>query len=211
MIIAFSGLIKSGKDTASDFLVNEFGYKKIAFADNLKKLCMGVFGLTKYQVHTQSGKVRNFKIPITATMNDVWGICYWLTLKNDFKFTVIELIKIKKKLVGVKFYNPRQILQHIGCEVLRGCIRDDFHLNVFKNNIDNKDNIVVPDVRYKNEADLIKSIGGRVIRINRTTETKNSHESENGLNGYEFDAVIDNDGSLNDFKKEVLKKSFMCT
>lgn len=45
VIIGLSGLARSGKDTAADILVEHFGFKKIAFADNLKAGCAAMLGL----------------------------------------------------------------------------------------------------------------------------------------------------------------------
>ena len=38
-VVAFLGAAGSGKDTAADLLVSEFGFVKIAFADVLKRFC----------------------------------------------------------------------------------------------------------------------------------------------------------------------------
>ena len=38
IIVGFIGASGSGKDTASDYLVNNYGFKKMSFADPLKKM-----------------------------------------------------------------------------------------------------------------------------------------------------------------------------
>src|SRR6185436_5049171 len=38
MIIAFTGYAQVGKDTASDILVRDFGFTKIAFADPIRQM-----------------------------------------------------------------------------------------------------------------------------------------------------------------------------
>lgn len=54
--------------------------------------------------------------------------------------------------------------------------------------------VVVCDVRYPNEVDAIRNMGGVVIRLTRAPFA-DSHETECALDGYEgFDYVLDNDG-----------------
>jgi hypothetical protein len=55
-IIGLIGKAKSGKDTAAQHLVNNWNFKRVAFADKLKEICMDLFGLTEQQVNTQEGK-----------------------------------------------------------------------------------------------------------------------------------------------------------
>lgn len=58
--------------------------------------------------------------------------------------------------------------------------------------------IVVPDVRFDNEALLIRSMGGQVWRVNRTVEAVRAHASEAGVSDNLIDLEIDNSGSLDD-------------
>ena len=88
-----------------------------------------------------------------------------------------------------------------------------------------KDVFIISDIRFMNEADFIKSLGGKVIRINAPIRTYNkmleeclknytaetdvnnfikkikSHESETNLDNYVFDYTVNND--FNDVKKDV--------
>lgn len=45
-IVAFTGRAGSGKDTAANYLVSQFGFVKISFADPLRQVGKIVFGLT---------------------------------------------------------------------------------------------------------------------------------------------------------------------
>jgi len=72
-------------------------------------------------------------------------------------------------------------------------------------------NWIITDVRFPNEADIIKEKGGIMIRINRPTDIAGGHASETSLDDYdEFDLVIENDGSLDDLylKVETIYNSF---
>jgi hypothetical protein len=91
-----------------------------------------------------------------------------------------------------------------------------------------KDVFIISDIRFINEADFIKSLGGSVIRINapirnynkmleeclknytKETDVNNfiekikSHSSETNLDNYEFDYVINNDfNNSNDVKTDI--------
>jgi hypothetical protein len=48
--IGIHGASSSGKDTAADFIIVEFGGEKISFADPMKHLCRGVLGFTQEQL-----------------------------------------------------------------------------------------------------------------------------------------------------------------
>lgn len=65
-------------------------------------------------------------------------------------------------------------------------------------------NWIITDTRFENEAQAIKSHGGIVIRVNRPgIGPTNGHASEVGLEGYDFDYVITNDGTINDLVEMV--------
>lgn len=64
---------------------------------------------------------------------------------------------------------------------------------------------VITDVRYPNEAQRINDLGGAVIRIERPgVGPANGHISEVALDGWSFDYIVANNGTLEDFKREAL-------
>ena len=86
-----------------------------------------------------------------------------------------------------------------------------------------KPNWIITDVEFPNDAQAIKDRGGIVIRVNRDKFSYQSdlpetaspiehaergkelyyHPSEAALDDYEFDAVIDNDGSIEELVEKV--------
>jgi len=65
-------------------------------------------------------------------------------------------------------------------------------------------NWVITDTRFENEAKAIKSKGGIVIRIERSgIKPINDHPSEIGLDGWNFDYVIDNSSSFDELKNKI--------
>ncbi len=65
--------------------------------------------------------------------------------------------------------------------------------------------VLVDDVRFINELETLKKHGGFFIRIVRPGfNGANEHSSENSLDNYaDWDLVIENDGSLTNFKQQL--------
>lgn len=69
--------------------------------------------------------------------------------------------------------------------------------------------VVIDDVRFPNEADLIRSLGGELWHIERpTAELTTSHASEGSLADYSFDRYLLNDSSLSDLVSKT--ESLVC-
>jgi hypothetical protein len=72
------------------------------------------------------------------------------------------------------------------------------------NELNYEDRVVISDVRFPNEAEAIKKLGGSVWRINRRNHSAaNGHTSEHALDNYMFNHVIYNDGTVDDLTDEV--------
>lgn len=58
---------------------------------------------------------------------------------------------------------------------------------------------VITDVRFPNEAQYVKMVGGILINVVRDMPGHDAHSSENALNDYgHFDYVVENNGTLAD-------------
>jgi hypothetical protein len=98
----------------------------------------------------------------------------------------------------------RRLLQVMGTEVGRKLIHEDVWVWRLFNQIDTDERIVIPDVRFPNEARMIKERGGEVWRINRHNHSAvNDHISERAMDNYMFDRVVYNDCTLDDLSDEV--------
>ncbi|ANT41064.1 deoxynucleoside monophosphate [Streptomyces phage Nanodon] len=70
--------------------------------------------------------------------------------------------------------------------------------------------LVIPDVRYRNEADAIQARGGMLIRIERpgvgpaTDPLGQPYESDTALDHYPFDHTYVNEGSIEDMHAFIL-------
>ena len=95
---------------------------------------------------------------------------------------------------------PREIMQMFGTEWMRGhCGPDVWVLALdarIKPFLRAGRNIVISDVRFANEAEYIRSIGGEVVWVEREGCGPSEHRSEQGLPPHLIDHRVENDGDL---------------
>lgn len=96
----------------------------------------------------------------------------------------------------------RMIMQTLATEWGRNLVRDDVWVKVerFKllKTLDQR--IVYDDIRFENEAELIREKGGVIIHIDRGDLVETDHHaSERGIKEADGDLFIDNDSDVDDF------------
>ncbi len=102
--------------------------------------------------------------------------------------------------------SPREIMQTLGTEWGRN-IHPHLWLIVAQRAISSTTNegypVVVSDVRFENEAQLIRDMGGRVWHVQRPeANAVRGHASEAGITVVNADIIIENCGSLQDLYSE---------
>jgi hypothetical protein len=96
----------------------------------------------------------------------------------------------------------RGLMQRMGTEVGRDMFGQNFWVDAAIDSIEDGSKVVFADVRFANEAEAIKNLGGEVWRISRNgVGPANDHISETALNDYIFDVYIKNDGTIEDTNK----------
>ena len=167
MLIGFSGKKGSGKSYFADYLVNNKLFIKLSFASPLKEITKILFNLSDEDV----------KDPI------------------------------KKELINPKFNaSPRELMQWLGTDIMReefnkkfnysGSIWIDSVKDKVKTLLDNNKDVVIDDVRFQNEVDMIHSLGGIVINLrndldNTLTNSTSTHSSENQKLTFNYEFVND--------------------
>jgi hypothetical protein len=203
-VIGIVGLIGAGKDTVADYLVNFHGYKRESFANSLKDAVAQVFGWDREMLEGRTKQAREWR----ETRDEWWS----KRLKQDI--------------------TPRYVLQYWGTEVVRKGFHDDMWVASLEHRLLNSQNdIVITDCRFPNEIKAIRSAGGRVIRIKRgpepvwfdaaksmnrgpsrnmswalskhNVEELGIHASETAWVGQKFDAVLNNDGTLDELYSQI--------
>jgi hypothetical protein len=144
---------------------------------------------------------KSFAVPMKEAMyilnpivsNDSVGVFRYRGLVDAY-----GLDKVKEDYPEV-----RRLLQVFGTEVGRDMFGLNFWVDLVLKDL-KSGNTVISDVRFKNEADSIKSAGGQVWRINRNgVGPVTDHSSETDLDDYKFNHIIDNDFSLLDLNNVV--------
>ncbi len=204
MIIGVCGFIGSGKDTVADYLTNFHEFRRESFANSLKDAVAQVFGWDRTMLEGRTKQAREWREQV-----DPW----WAQRLNMPNLT------------------PRWVLQYWGTEVCRRAFHDDIWIASLENKLRNsKDDVVISDCRFPNEIKSIKDAGGIVIRVIRGPEpgwyqdavNMNSgntnmnwmisktkmeqlgiHASETAWVGTKFDAVLDNNGTIDDLFAQV--------
>jgi hypothetical protein len=91
----------------------------------------------------------------------------------------------------------RPLLQRFGTEVGRQMFGENFWVDLALKQIPDGAKVVFADVRFPNEAEAVKKLGGQVWRIERDGfGPANDHISEHALNKYDFNQRIYNDRDL---------------
>ncbi len=178
VLIGLSGWARSGKDTIADHLVKNHNFKKLSFGQKVKD---ALYALNP----DYNGK----------TLQEAVDEKGWDIIKEDLYV--------------------RGLLQRMGTEVGRNLFGENFWvdqtLNIYFSDVNSKQylemyhgNFILSDVRFKNEADAIRGKGGYIWRINRPgVRAPNDHPSEHDLDDYEFDRIINNDGTLEELLNKI--------
>lgn len=139
MIIGICGLIGSGKGSVGDILVEQ-GYTKVSFADKLKDGVATIFGYNRAMLEGDTDESRSWR----EQTDEFWS-----------------------KETG-RTITPRIILQEFGTDCMRDGYYDGVWVSLLKQQIlNNPGNYVIPDVRFRNEQDMIRELGGEIWRVQR--------------------------------------------
>ena len=127
---------------------------------------------------------------------------------NDSNFTIQGVVnEYGWEDAKVLFPEVRRLLQDLGVGA-RSLFGDKFWINQAIGAIGvGQPNVVITDVRFKNEADTLKANGAELWRVKRSgIVAYNRHISETDMDGYNVDQVFVNNGSLEDLETLVKTK-----
>jgi hypothetical protein len=92
---------------------------------------------------------------------------------------------------------PRWAMQSLGTDWGRSLISENLWLNrwrkIVEENLNLNNNVVVDDMRFPNEYEMVKTLSGQVIVLTRNAEKEGGHSSEGlDLTSLNSDLVLDN-------------------
>ena len=187
MIIGISGKIGSGKDTLS-IVINYLADKSAPDSFN------------RWEQPLEEYTYKNKKY----AENLKCMVCFLIGCNR----IDLEDREFKEKELGKEWdgLTPRKILQLLGTEAGREIIHPNIWVNSLFADYTTDSNWIITDVRFPNEAQAIKDRGGIVVRIERPggeSHCGGAHASETALDDYDFDIVINNDGTIEELIDKV--------
>ncbi len=197
MIIGLSGLAGAGKDTVADMLYRD-GFAKVSFADPMKRFCMDLFDFTPDQLW---GDSENRNAPDVRYPRPDGG---YLTPRHALQTLGTEWGRRCYDMVWIEY------ALKIHADLCRGGYGYDAEDGIFVADEEATRHVVIPDVRFSNEMQALRQAGAYMVRIVRPgsglTGDAANHVSEIGqraIGDYEFDAILDNSGTLEDLEVRV--------
>jgi hypothetical protein len=193
VLLGLAGGRGSGKDTAADRVRSwcvgrDLSFCRRSFADKIKHSAALALG---FEVAESDAVV------IMDSLKELGEIT-----------TVIPNQSVAYTIDG------RTFLQRYGTESHRDLFGYDFWVHAllpnssdeetkWHSNFLNADVCVIADVRFENEAERIRKLGGQVWQIIREAEHEDSHISEVGIPASLVDLIIPNNGTLEQFHDEI--------
>lgn len=225
-IICVSGLANSGKSTASEmlyYLLNawkpfrsyfwfkifkKWPFKKnweiTAFAKPLKQ-SLSIL-LNKPLDWFEDRKNKELCFVDLTSLKIYPAHKAWSDLRlSENRFS--KLIKSGEPMPTEYFLSVRQLMQYYGTEVIRKYIGDKTWINATLNN--REKNLIVSDLRFKVEYEVVHDKKGIIIYINRDSAVPGTHASEREVlelkDANAFDYVVDNNGTMEDLYNNLKK------
>lgn len=118
-----------------------------------------------------------------------------------------RIIKDKDFVIGEVELRVRDIMQRLGTDWGREMIHKDVWIKMWESKQRLFPFVVVDDMRFPNDYEMVKKRGGLMIMIDRDkarSQNREKHESEGALDGFDFDHVIYNNGSLSELEEKIL-------
>jgi hypothetical protein len=173
MIIGITGHQRHGKDTAADVFVT-YGYKRYQFSEKMKTCLLDIFGWDRKFIEEHKEEI-----------DPEWGV------------------------------SPRQVLRAFGTEFAQGILCNLYPK--FKEQTGRKlwahsllreipydQDAVISDVRFLHEVEEIRKRKGIIVKVARPSFPVDlSHASEQEIVMIREDFLIENDGTLGEFRGKV--------
>lgn len=208
-IIGIAGRMQVGKDTAAKVIgklidtrseYSDCSYIIAHFADELKRIVSCVTRCSYMDLNVAEFKasiIPNFIKVSDLRDGKIKRVCKkgeYNSTHNPFKSESDVTYREALQFFGQKL---RDIL---GKDYWVNCLLDMYYYPGYENEI-----LLIPDVRYENEAEAIRKRRGYVIKVNRDTGLISNHDSETEMDNYKPNFIIENTADLTTYEYQVEK------
>src|SRR3990167_6121291 len=154
MLVAFAYKARSGKDLATSYLVEKYGFTRLSFAQPVKEAIKIIYGWTEEHVNGDLKEV----------LDPFWDI------------------------------TPRVAMQRFATQACRDQLRIDIWVkSLEKKIVDNPTtNFVISDLRFPNEASMVRSRSGYIVHLNRPKELRIINLQQEEANKHVSETALDN-------------------
>lgn len=157
-----------------------------------------------------SGKKYSGKTTLAKVIAECKSDTVIINFADALKEEVAKACDVTVEFIEANKKDFRTILQWWGTDFRRKFNKDNYWLARWiqkcKNLTPEPKLVIAADVRFKNEADLVKQLGGYLVRVERITNVIDNHPSETELDDYKFDLVVTNNGTLEELRETVVTK-----
>ena len=179
-VIGLAGPARSGKNTVAQIIedIVEIPACQDAFANRLK---------------ISAAKALGYSFD---------GLDSYLDWADEFKQSALITIEDGN---GTHSITGREFLQLYGTEAHREVFDTDFWVDQVADSLHPDALTIITDVRFDNEAQLIKRLGGLMIRVTRSQvdALPGDHASEEPISDHLVDYEIDNSGTMEDLISKI--------
>lgn len=190
MWVGLYGPAGSGKDSIATYLGGLYGFNRIAFADPVREMALAI-----------DPWIDCFDFLERPTVGDPMRVVY-----NSRLSVLVD--KFGWDYVKREYDEVRRLLQKIGTDAVRAQT-PNYWVDLARAKALDCDRVVFTDVRFPNEADMIRSEGGIVGHVVAETTLNAeaaSHASETSMDAYRPDVTLVNEHTDDD---QVLDRQMM--
>jgi hypothetical protein len=198
MIIGLAGKKGVGKDTTAKLIIKELLLKLhtedcrlVSFADPLKEFIINVIGIPRELVYGDD-------ISKNTLTSIKWeNVSGWLYQRFEHS----RLDKV--------YLSCREVLQIFGTDIIRENFGKDVWVNAMRIRINKNPELtyIIPDMRFLNEFEMIKSYGGKVWKVlGDRGKCGDGHKSVTELDDvkkWDFEIINNREQSIDDLQKQV--------
>jgi len=198
-LISLTGLANSGKSTISNYLINNYNFIELSFAEPLKQIVKILFNFNnEEEKYLYDNNYKQIIIPrIGYSGRELLQKIGTELFRNKFN----DVLPFKNEPEICQ--ETRNVSKNIWINILNNKIQNILNNNTY-------DGIIVSDCRFDDEYEFLKSYNFTTYKIIKPDIVKiNNHISENGC---KYDIIINNDGSLIDLYNkinELVKNMFL--